>query len=57
MLRVKVPTMNDCIVHGVLRHERLPKKTKVTTEGLPKRRSASVIKVHGQMRSNTFKKG
>ena len=46
--------------HGhinTVHHERLPKKTKVlATKGLPERRSATFIKVSGQMRSNAFKR-
>ena len=41
------------------RSERLPKKTKVTrlaAKRLPERRSASFIKVSGQMRNDTFKR-
>ena len=39
------------------RHERQPKKSKVVipTEELPKRQSASVIKVSEQMHSNNLK--
>ena len=61
-MTLTVDKMDGCGHINTACHERLPKKIKVTwymvlaMKRLPKRWSASFIKVSGRMHSDTFKK-
>ena len=57
-MTLAVDGMNGCGHINTAHRERLLKNdTVLATKGLPERRSTSFLKVSGQMRSTTFKRG